>query len=543
MIRLLASAKPVLGLWALAGVGLAQSQSATPAPDLLSKSITAIGYQVGGGSTKVDLKATSISPDASGEAKVEAGKGVTSIEASVRGLVQPSKLGTELLTYVMWVVSPDGSASNVGEILINKSGAGQLKATTQLQTFSLLVTAEPYFAVRQPNEVVVLENALRKDTKGRIFPIKEYKLMKRAQYQKMGNPLALSLDLKHVPLEMYEARNAMEIARSRQAAKYAPEIFTKADGGLKIAESALERKAGKKEIISSARSAIQFAEDARALAVQRQDEERIAMERTAAAAKAKAEAEAKAAVEAAEAKRKSDDEARRQADIAAAREAKIKADAADAKLRADEEARRQAELAAAKEAQMKAEAAAAAEKAKAEADAAAAKAKAEADALKANEEAAKADAERARQAAEQLRARLLGQLNRILETKDTPRGLVVTMADVLFDTGKYDLRQATREQLARLAGVILAHPGLNLEIEGHTDSTGSDELNQKLSEQRASTVRNYLVDQGLSGDAITAKGLGKTMPVADNTTAAGRQKNRRVEIIVSGEVIGTKIGK
>jgi outer membrane protein OmpA-like peptidoglycan-associated protein len=199
---------------------------------------------------------------------------------------------------------------------------------------------------------------------------------------------------------------------------------------------------------------------------------------------------------------------------------------------------------------MKAEAEAAGLKAKAEADALkakadadAAQAKAEADALKAKEEAAKADAEQARQAAEQLRAQLLDQLNRVLETRDTPRGLVITMADVLFDTGKYDLRQEAREKLARLSGIILAHQGLKLEVEGHTDSTGTDELNQKLSEQRASTVRSYLMEQGLAGDNLTARGFGKTMPVADNSTAQGRQKNRRVEIIVSGEVIGTKIGR
>jgi outer membrane protein OmpA-like peptidoglycan-associated protein len=522
----------VLWLSVSAGSVWAQAPPGTPEASLVGKSTNAIGYVVGGGSTKVDLKATGAVPQASGEAKVEARQGITNIEVKVKGLVQPTKLGTEFLTYVLWVVTAEGRTGNSGELLIDKSGEGELKTTTPAQTFSLLVTAEPYFAVRQPSEVVVLENELRKDTKGRIFPISDYKLMRRAQYQKMGNPLALSLDLEKVPLDMYEARNAVEIARSRGAEKYAPEIFTKADGGLKLAESALARKANKREIISTARTTVQSAEDARALAVQRQDEERIAAEREAAAAKAKATAEAKAATEAAAAKQKAD------------------ADAAAAKQRADEEAKRQAELSAAREAQMKAEADAAAVKAKAEADALkakadadAAQAKAEADALKAKEEAAKADAERARQATEQLRAQLLEQLNRVLETRDTPRGLVVTMADVLFDTGKYDLRQEAREKLARLSGIILAHPGLKLEVEGHTDSTGSDDLNQKLSEQRASAVRSYLMEQGLSGDNVTARGFGKTMPVADNGTAAGRQKNRRVEMIVSGEAIGTKIGK
>ncbi len=163
--------------------------------------------------------------------------------------------------------------------------------------------------------------------------------------------------------------------------------------------------------------------------------------------------------------------------------------------------------------------------------------------MKAKEEAAKTEAERARKAAKQLRAQLLDQFNRILETRDTPRGLVVTMADVLFDTGKYNLRPAARERLARLAGIVLAHPGLMLQAEGHTDSTGSDEFNQRLSGQRAETTCSFLLEQGLSQDMVMAKGLGKAMPIADNSTPEGRQKNRRVEIIVSGEVIGTKIGK
>src|SRR3954468_17946899 len=160
-----------LVVFASTWVGLAQSQQDTPAADLISNSTTAIGYEVGGGSTKVDLKPTRISPQATGEAKVEAKKGISNIEVRVKGLAQPSTLGTELLTYVLWVVSSDGRASNVGEIQVKSSGEGELKATTQLQTFSLLVTAEPYFSVRQPNEIVVMENAVRTDTKGRIFPI------------------------------------------------------------------------------------------------------------------------------------------------------------------------------------------------------------------------------------------------------------------------------------------------------------------------------------------------------------------------------------
>ncbi len=493
------------------GSGVAQG---TPAADLVGKSIKAIGYQTGGGATKVDLKGTSLMPQATGEAKVEAKKGASDIEAEVKGLAQPGKLGAEFLTYVLWAVSTEGRTSNLGEMLIDASGKGKLNVSTQMSVFSLFVTAEPYFAVRQPSELVVLENEIRKDTKGKIFPISDYKLLKKAKYQKKENPLALTVDLKNVPLDMYEARNAVEIAKANAAEKYSPEIFTKAEASLKMAENALARKAEKKEIISTARQAVQFSEDSRALAAQRQEAERIENERIAAAAKAKAEAEAKAAAEAAEAKRK-----------------------------ADAEAKMQAELAAAKQAQMKAEADAAAAKAKAEADAAAAKAKAEADALRAKEEAANAEAERARKAAEELRAKLLAQFSQVLDTRDTDRGLVVNMSDVLFDSGKYTLRQEAREKLARIAGIVMNYPGLKLESEGHTDNVGSAEFNQKLSEQRADAVRQYLLSQGIPESAITSSGKGFSIPVAPNDTAAGRQKNRRVELIVSGEVIGTKIGE
>lgn len=481
-----------LALGMTACTATAQAQQDVPDSNLIVKSVKAVGYRVGGWSTKVDLKGTELMSQAGGEAKVEARQGKTNIEVSVKHLAQPTKLGAEFLTYVLWVVTPDGRCGNTGEILINNDGEGKLNATTPAQTFSMIVTAEPYFAVRIPSEMVILENDTRKDTKGQIFPVNDFKLMKRAQYEKLGNPLALTPDLERVPLQVYEARNAVEIAKSHGAEKDAPEIFTKAIASLQATENSLNAKRDKKDIMSAARQTVQFAEDARALAAQRQDQARIAAEKEAAAARARAEAEEKAA----------------------------------------QEAKRQAELAAAKQAQIKAEA-----------DAAAIRAKAEADALKAKEEAAQAEVERAKKAAADLRAQLLEQFNRILETRDTPRGLVVNMGDVLFDFGKYDLRPEAREKLAKLSGIILAHSGLELAIEGHTDNVGSDELNQKLSEKRAETVRAYLIQQGLAEASVTSRGLGETSPVVDNSTAEGRQRNRRVEIVVSGEVIGVKIGK
>jgi outer membrane protein OmpA-like peptidoglycan-associated protein len=556
----------VIGL--SAGLAAGQTQQDAPPASQPDEPVKAIGYRVGGGATKIALISTGAIPQAHGEATVEAKRGATSIEAKVTGLAQPTRFGAGFLTYVLWAVSPEGSTYNLGEIRIDNAGEAKLNASTQLQAFSLFVTAEPYFAVHQPSEILVLENEISKDTKGEVFLVHEYKLMARAQYEQLGNPLALSVDLRHVPLEMYEARNAAEIARSRGADRYAPDIFAKVQESLKKAEDALAGKARSQEIVSAARQTVQFAEDARSLAAQRQEDERIAQERDAAAAQAKADAEAKAAADAAEARRKADEEAQRQAELAAAREARIKAEAevaalkakmeadaqaAQAKAQADAlaQAKAEAEALAARTkteaealaAKTKADAEALAARTKAEADARAAQAAAEAEASKAKEEAARAEAEQARKAADALRAQLLEQFNRILETRDTPRGLVVNMADVLFDTGKFDLRPTAREKLARLSGIVLAHPGLNLAVEGHTDSTGSDELNQKLSEQRAGSVRIYLLDQGLPESSLTAAGFGKSMPVADNATAAGRQQNRRVEIVVSGEVIGARIGK
>ncbi len=486
----------LVGAMAFGSLLLAQDQQdiPTPASTLTTLTTKAIGYPVGK-TIKLIFVGTSVASGASGDGKVEAKGNTTNIEVDVQGLPQPTTIGTEFLTYVLWGITPDGRTTNLGEIQINKDGNGKLQATTALQTFAMIVTAEPYSVVRRPSEVIVLENDTKKNTKGKIYPDSSFQLMKRGEYAKLGNPLALTLDLKNTPLEVYEARNAVEIAKSREAQKYAPEVFAKAESSLQMMESSITSKANKKQIISNARQTMSFAEDARALSVERQDQERIAREKQAAAdaaaAKAKAEADARAAAE----------------------------------------AQRQAELNAAKQAQMQAEA-----------DAAAARAKAQQDALAAKAAAARADADREKAQAAALRAQLLQQLNTVLETQDTPRGLIVNMADVLFAFGKYNLQPDAQVKLAKLSGIILSHPGLNLAIEGYTDNIGSDEGNLKLSQQRADTVRTFLIQQGLAENTVTAVGLGKAEPVADNSTAAGRQKNRRVEIIVSGEVIGQKIG-
>ena len=480
-----------------AGACIAQTQQiepTEPSENVISGTVAAVGYPVGGGGTKVTMIAKPAASQASGEAKVEAKRGGTDVSLKVAGMPQPTVLGPEFLTYVLWTVTPDGTTTNLGEIPIDKTGQGKLDATAQSQTFALIVTAEPYYAVHIPSELVVLVNETRKNTKGKIYPDNSYKLMRRSEYTKQGNPLALTPDLKKIPLDIYEARNAVEIAKSRGAEQYAPEIFSKAQSSLQMAENALTQDSGKNQVISASRQTIQFAEDARALAVRRETTQRIEKEKQDAAAAAAAQAKA----------------------------------AADAQ--AAEEARRQAELTAAKEGQMKAEAAAQA-----------AQASAQQTALQAKEQAARDEAARARAATEALRAELLRQLNDVLQTTDSPRGLIVNMADVLFETGKYALSSDAQLKLAKLSGIIQAHPGLNLAIEGYTDTTGSADFNMTLSQQRADTVRTFLITQGLSPDTITAKGMGESNPIADNSTPAGRKLNRRVEIIVSGSVIGVQI--
>jgi outer membrane protein OmpA-like peptidoglycan-associated protein len=506
--------------------------------DVVAKTAKAINYRHRSGSTKIDFKGTSVMPAAKGEAKVESKQGYIEIEVEYRNM-QPAHIhGAEYLTYVLWAVTPEGRATNLGEILLNGTN-GKLNVTTELQAFGLIVTAEPYFAVTRPSDVIVLENAVRPDTVGKVDEIDaKFELLQRGQYAALAGPRPV-LEPK-VPLELYEARSALHIARATGAEKYAADSLRKAADLLAQAEGYQARKAGNKPVSMIAREAVQTAEDARMLTVKRREEEQLANERAAAAAReaaarAQAEEEARRARESAE--RAREEEARR----AAAEKARAEA---EADRLAAEKAKREAEEAAALARKLTAEAneaRAAAERAKAEAEAARAAAMAEAE----NARQAAAQAERLRKKAEDektaLRKQLLDQFNLILETRDTARGLIVNMSDVLFDFGKYTLRPETREKLAKISGIVLAHPGLRLDVEGHTDAIGSEEFNQKLSENRAATVREYLIAQGLNGDSVTARGLGKTQPIAPNDTAANRQKNRRVEMVISGEIIGTKL--
>jgi outer membrane protein OmpA-like peptidoglycan-associated protein len=506
--------------------------------DVVAKTAKAINYRHRSGATKVDFKGTANMPEAKGEAKVESKQGYIEVEVEFRNLRPANSHGPEYLTYVLWAVTPEGRAANLGEILRNGT-SGKLNVTSELQAFGLIVTAEPYFAVSQPSDVIVMENVVRADTVGKVDEIDaKFELLQRGQYAALAAPKTV-IEAK-VPLELYEARNALHIARATGAEKYAAETFKKSADLLAQAEGYQDRRAGNKPVSMIAREAVQTAEDARVLTVRRQEEERLNNERAAAAAReasARAEAESEAQRARESAQRAAMERERR----ALAESART---AAEADRAAAELAKREAEAASLTATKLTAEANAArqaAEKAKAEAEAARLAAMAEAE----NARLATAEANRLRKNAEDektaLRKQLLDQFNLILETRDSARGLIVNMADVLFDFGKFTLRPEAREKLAKVSGIVLAHPGLRLEVEGHTDSIGSDEFNQKLSESRAGGVREYLLSQGLSADHVLARGFGKTQPVAPNDTNANRQKNRRVEMVISGEIIGTKL--
>lgn len=525
---------------------------------VVARSTKAVNYHHRGGATKVDFRGTTLLPKSHGEAKVESKQGYIEIEVEFRELQPATTFGPEYLTYVMWAITPEGRAANLGEVLMNGTSS-KLNVTTEMQSFGMIVTAEPYFAVTQPSDVVVMENVIRPDTKGAVEEVDaKYELLQRGQYTLNVNPAEIKpmrLDPK-VPLELYEARNAVQIARWTGADKYAAETMQKAVRSLDQSEGYLTRKSGRKPIASAAREAVQMAEDARIITIKKMEEARLMSERQAsddreARSKADAENAAKGRLQA-EARERMEAEARLRAEgeraNAQSETERIKREADAARIAAQTEADRLKRETDAQRASAQLDIDRAGRE-KADAEAARAAAIAQQQLAQAETEKARlavAEADRLRLGAEaekaQLRAQLLKQFSVILETRDTARGLIVNMSDVLFDTAKYTLRPAAREKLARVGGIIAGHPGLKLEVEGFTDSVGSDDYNQKLSEQRSGSVRDYLTQNGVATNLVTAKGFGETQPVASNDTADGRQKNRRVELVVSGEIIGVQIG-
>jgi len=483
--------------------------------NVYARTTKAVNYRHRGGSTTVDFRGTDLMPDVSGHAKIDGKVGRLAISAELKHLRPASSFGGQYLTYVLWAITPEGRPVNLGEVLPGDNGKDKIDVTTDLQAFGLIVTAEPYYSVTHPSNEVIAENILRQETKGFEEPIDtKFDVLEGKQYTIDVPPdqLPSTQSDPRVPLDLLEARNAVAIAKAAGAQQYAADSLAKAQEMLNRAEDYYQRKQGRTPIGTAARGAAQMAEDARVLTLRRIEKEHLDAE-----ARARQEAQEKA-----------------EADARAAQD-----QAAQAQAQANEDARRRTEAEQAQADAQRQQATALAQQQQAQAEADAARLAAES-AARQGEESERQRQEAVRQK-EEMRARLLAQLNQVLQTRDTARGLVVSMPDVLFDFNKYTLKPEARERLARISGIVLAYPDLKLQVEGYTDSIGSDEYNQALSEKRAETVRDYLVSSGVSMNNVAAQGLGKAEPVADNSTAAGRKLNRRVEMIVSGDVIGNQL--
>jgi outer membrane protein OmpA-like peptidoglycan-associated protein len=504
------------------GLGFAQQEPTVTTPADASQDVTPMAQtpvyrvQVVGRTTRavnyrhrattsVDFQGTKLDPNGKGKAKIASSTGRLKIDVEMENLPKPSIYGPEYLTYVLWAITPEGRAANLGEIIPRKDGKAELSVTTDLQAFGLILTAEPYFAVTIPSDQVILENLIKSDTKGWEQPIEaKFDVLQRGEYTVEVSPgqLASQTADEKMPTDLKEAINAVAIAKAAGAQQYAAETLAKAEDFLARAQDYYARKQGDKAIGTVACGAVQSAEDARLLTIRRKrEEERIAQQRRA----EQAEQDRQAAVQ--------------QRVTAIQLQQQAESDRAKA-----EEARRQAE------------------QAQREAEQARAEALAQKQAAQADSEKARQDAQRAEQDKEQTRARLMAQLNQVLETRESARGLIVSMPDVLFDFNRYTLKSEARERLAKVSGILMAYPGLNVKVEGHTDNIGSLDYNQKLSDQRAETVRGFMVSQGVAPDIITAQGFGMNQPVAPNDTAGGRSKNRRVELVVNGSAIGDQAG-
>ena len=479
---------------------------------VVARSISAVNYRHHSGSTELSFRGTSLMPEASGKVEVESRTGRIQIKVDVEGMRTSRNFGPEYLTYVLWAITPEGRPVNIGEI-VPRDGKSSIKVTTDLQAFGLVVTAEPYFAVTRPSDLVVLENVPKRNTKGWEVPVDaKFDALERGQYtvDVTAAQLPATAASERVPSDLLQARNAVAIARAEGAERYAADTFQKAADFLNRAEDYQLRNQGEKAIQTVARGAVQSAEDARVLAIRKREEEAREAERREQERRAQ---EAQAQAEQARTQAELEVRQREQAEEERHRAEQAKAEA--------EAARREAERAQQAALQQQQQAEAQAQQAQLAAQQA---------------EQARLQAEQER---EQTRARLTQQLNEVLETRQTSRGVIINMPDVLFDTGKYSLKPGTRERLSKVAGILTAYPDLHVTVEGHTDNTGSAEFNERLSQQRAQAVQDFLLQQGVKPGNTEAQGFGEDQPVATNNTAAGRQLNRRVDLVVTGEAIGT----
>src|SRR5712672_3600121 len=318
--------------------------------NVYARTTRAVNYRHRGGSTTVDFRGTELMPEVGGHAKVDGKAGRLAIGVELTRMQPATHFGGQYLTYVLWAITPEGRAVNLGEVLPGENGKDKIDVTTDLQAFGLIVTAEPYYAVTHPSNKVVAENILRQETKGFEEPIDaKFDVLEGAQYtiDVPAEQLPSSQADARVPLDLLEARSAVAIAKAAGAKQYASDSLAKAEDMLQRAEDYLQRKQGRTPIGTAARGATQMAEDARVLTLRRIEQEKLAAERRATQeAQEKAEADARAAQEhASQAQAQSDEDARRRAEAeraqAEAQRQQAEAQAEQMKAQAESERARQ----------------------------------------------------------------------------------------------------------------------------------------------------------------------------------------------------------
>ncbi len=508
------------------------SKSADPKEANPTKTTLAVRY-VENKKTVVNLSGTSLAPRVTGRAEVEYKKNDAMIKIKVQNFDHPQTLGAYYTTYVIWAITPEGQADNLIELPAGYTA--ELQARSSAQTFGIIITAEPHSSVKVPSQKIIAETTLAKNAVAGVQTTQAEFRLDRGRFYEVTETEAASLKPDYsTPRLVLGARRSLDIARRAGAKEFAASEWQEAQGKLSTLEQIWPRNLKDETKFSGlARDVMRLGQVARDLATEREYQARIEDERQARLRSLQeAKAQAERAIAEAERTRLEADRARAEAERARAQAeaAKMEAEkseraAAAERARAAEErarreqAAREAEMSRAKE-----------ESARLEAD----KARMQAEQSRQQAEQAKQQAEDAKRERDAIQQKLFVSLSEILETKRETRGLIVNIGDVLFDTGKATLKPAAREKLSKLTGILLAYPGnLMLEIEGHTDSVGSDDLNNRLSQSRAESVRDYLLSAGLKEEKIKAvRGFGKSKPIATNDTAAGRQVNRRVEVII-----------
>ena len=474
---------------------------------VVERSVSAVNYQYRGEPTTIDFRGTVLLPQATGDAVVESKTGRTDIDARFQHFETPARFGPEFLTYVLWAITPEGHVKNLGEVLADGSDKAHLHVTTDLQAFGLIVTAEPYSSVRLPSDVVVAESRVRPDTIGSTEPIHaRFELLPRGTYtynvpddlRALNSGPKVSMNRYEQIVEIYQAQNAVQIAQAQGAEQYAPDVISKAAQELSNARQLEASHAGRSSVVTAARKAAQTAEDARDLTVRRKENAEIAQDHDRAARDRKLREEAEQRAQRAEAQAAQDHEA-----LESERAQRIEAEARSAALSEQTAVARPA----------------------------APEPYVEPLPNQAGEERAPRQERLATRAA--LVRHLADAVAGSLEVLDAPRGLVVIVPDADFRGGV--LNQSIATLLPRIGPVVASIAGLSVEVDGYADLAGAQ--HEALANQRARDVLDTLVRGGLAS-RVFSRAMGNSHPLGSNATAAGREQNRRVEIVITGDAIG-----